>query len=219
MAPWWSYPVTQAHGVNAETGVDLGTPFHTPLTALLPGVVQQVLCDVGWRCEVDIATSWQGQPAVEAFEHVDVPLVRPGQSVAVGQEIGLSGGQLAGGANPDSPAYSSGPHTEFNVFLGTQPWRNPIDPTAFVKSAGTGGGGPSGPLPGGALNPVNDAAWVASQVAQGLQQGLVGAVTTAGHGLADAAVAGLQDVGIWLSNHLVPFLVAVVVVMVLFGLR
>jgi hypothetical protein len=139
VAPFWTYPITQAHGVGGEQGVDYGTPFHTPLADVLPGTVSAVDCTPGWRCEVDVQTQFGGQPAVESYLHVDQPAVQVGQQVSTGDLIGLSGGQLSGGSNPDVQPYSTGPHVEYDIFRGTQPWQNAIDPTAFLASIGTGG--------------------------------------------------------------------------------
>lgn len=152
MAPWNQYPITQAHGVNGEQGVDFGVPFHTPLTPILPGQVQRVDCSTGWRCEIDILTSYQGQNFIESFLHIDQPMVSAGQSVNTNTILGLSGGQTSGGLNPDDPNFSTGPHTEFDMFRGTVPWRNAIDPTALAQGgprAGSGGDNSSLPVVGG----------------------------------------------------------------------
>lgn len=143
---WWRYPVSQAHGVAGETGVDLETPFHTPITAILGGKVTRILGGVGWQQEIDIATSYLGKPATETYLHIDVPQVTAGETIQPGQQIGLSGGEtfdqaqhLSGAQSPDSPVHSSGPHVEFNLFQGSV-WQNPIDPTALVRGGPQGGG-------------------------------------------------------------------------------
>jgi murein DD-endopeptidase MepM/ murein hydrolase activator NlpD len=138
--PWWQTPITQAHGQNGEQGVDFGTPFHTPITAILPGTVQRVDCAVPWRCEIDIATTYQGQRFTESFLHIDQPSVSVGQQVSGGSLLGLSGGQLSGGSNPDSPNVSTGPHIEFDMFRGAAPWSGAIDPTALARGGPQGGG-------------------------------------------------------------------------------
>lgn len=167
MPAWWQYPITQAHGENGEQGVDFGVPFHTPLTPILPGQVQRIDCSSGWRCEIDILTSYQGQQAIESFLHVDQPMVSVGEQVNTGTVLGLSGGQLSGGSNPDSSQFSTGPHTEFDIFMGNKPWQNAIDPTSLARGgpqAGSGGNGLIGGLTGGV---ANNAGNVVSDVSQG----------------------------------------------------
>ena len=116
---WYDYPVTQAHGVSGEQGIDIGTPFHTPITAIDPGTVDKTMFGpFGGLIEV---LTGRGN---EYYLHEDAIDVAKGQQVAAGQELGLSGGQLAGGAHPAQPAFSSGPHTEFDVFSG-KAWASP----------------------------------------------------------------------------------------------
>lgn len=218
---WYDFPVTQAHGVNGEAGVDYGTPFHTPLTALLSGVVQRVVTGIGYGAEVDIASSYQGQPITQTFLHVDVPTVQPGQQVGVGQLIGLSGGQLSGGQNPDTSQYSSGPHTEFDLFRGG-PWQNPIDPTQFVANYARGGpgGNPLANVPvlGGLIGAGQTAASDVSGLGS-IGPAIAGLPGSVGHGLANAAGAGLTDVSTFFKNQIVALIVALVVAIVLWGGR
>lgn len=222
MANWWEAPITQAHGVAGEQGVDFGVGFHTPITAILGGIVQRVLCDVGWRCEVDVATQYQGRPATESFLHIDQPAVSVGQSLAPGDLIGLSGGQLSGGSNPDSPQYSSGPHVEFDLFQGGA-WQNPIDPTALARGGPEGGTGGNPlanvPILGGVFA-AGQAQGQALSTGQGLGAiagALAGLPASIGHGLADATAAGFHDIGVFAGNQVVPLIVALVVALILFG--
>lgn len=232
---WYDAPVTQSFGQNGEQGIDLGTQFHTPLTDLLPGVVKRILCDVGWACEIDIAATYQGKPVTESYLHVDVPEVQVGQQVTFGSEVGLSGGQLAGGAHPDSPQYSSGPHVEFDIFQGGA-WQNPTNPASFidaVRSQGAAAAGGDGSVvtlgtgPGGLPTPGDVAGALgklpgdlAASVTQGIVAGAVGAfegVTTAvGHGIANAGALAIHDVAVWGRRQFVALLVATVFVLVLF---
>jgi hypothetical protein len=219
MADWWGTEITQAHG-GAEQGVDLGTPFHTPLTAILPGTVQGVDCSSGWRCEVDILTQLEGQPYVEGYLHVDQPAVQPGDTLAAGDLVGLSGGQLSGGANPDAQPFSTGPHVEFDLWQGEQAWQNPIDPTTIVRGGPqVGAGGPSLPNLPGVLNPFGAGVTAGRQAAGSV-------INFDPWGGFQKAIGGTaSSFGGWVSGRVVPFAetnlialaVAAVVLLVLFG--
>lgn len=233
MAAWWQDPITQAHGVSGEQGVDLGTPFHTPLDEILGGTVQAVNCGVGWGCEIDVATQFQGQSYVEGYLHVDQPLVSPGQQLAPGQEIGLSGGEitaLPGAQHIDSPQFSTGPHTEYDLWRGTSPWQNAIDPTAVVQ-AGPGVGGPSGTggqLPGpvqAIISIVTGGAGAAAAQTPTSQLPGLNVVLDPFGGLGQQVGAGASSLGNWIHDRAVPFAganvialaVAVAVILILLG--
>lgn len=125
--PWWTFGITQRHGQNGEQGVDIGTPFHTPLVNVFGGFVQSASYGP-WGGDVKIAIA--GAPGyTEEFLHPDQLLVQVGQYVSPGQIIGLSGGQNVGGSHPASTRFSSGPHTEFDIAQnGTY-----LDPTSVVQ--------------------------------------------------------------------------------------
>jgi hypothetical protein len=134
-APWYLYPVTKQFNGGSEKGVDLGVPYHTPVTPLFPGVVSAV--DTGpYGQEVDVRGLLNGQPVTASYVHLDQALVGVGQPVTQGSELGVSGGQLSGGAHPASPAYSSGPHIEFSLWpSGTTPYvGTPYNPMSFIQS-------------------------------------------------------------------------------------
>jgi murein DD-endopeptidase MepM/ murein hydrolase activator NlpD len=216
MANWWEAPITQAHGVNGEQGVDLGTSYGTPITDILGGVVKAVNCAVGWRCEVDVATTYQGQQVTESFLHIDQPAVAAGQRLSPGDLVGLSGGQTSGGINNDDPNFSTGPHVEYDIFGGAA-WQNPIDPTAVAR------GGPSGvsqlPIIGGLVSGVQGAAGAAQAAAQGpsaVAGAIAGLPASVGHGLAGALSASIHNVGVWAHNQVIPLMVALVVALVIF---
>jgi hypothetical protein len=233
--PWYDFPITQAHG-GAEQGVDYGVPFHTPLTALLPGVVSRILTGIGWGAEVDVSTVYQGRPVTESFLHVDQPAVQVGQQLSVGSLIGLSGGQTSGGTNNDWAPFSTGPHTEFDLFQGG-PWQNPLDPTSFVASFASGGPQQNPidniPVLGGVFQATSPSAiWgtvtgagaAAQQAVSSGQAGLasIGAgiasiPSSIGHGLAGALGATVHDIGAFARNQAVPLIVALVVALVIFG--
>jgi Peptidase family M23 len=227
--------VTQYFNPPTEYGTDFGVPFHTPIPDVLAGVVERINCAVGYRCEVDIASSWQGQPVTESYLHIDQPAVRVGQQLGPGDLIGLSGGQLSGGSNPDDPRFSTGPHVEFDIFRGG-PFQNPIDPLTIARGGpgGVNAGGPSvqpgdvlqeiiSALTGGAGAAAAQAA--APQVnaaATGLGLASIGQAindlpTSIGHGLANAFGASVHDVAAFAQNQAVPLIVALVVALVIFG--
>jgi murein DD-endopeptidase MepM/ murein hydrolase activator NlpD len=144
---WTQYPVTesfgQSYGGSVEHGVDIGTPFHTPITNLYGGVVTDVSRH-GWGYQVGILTNLPGiGPVIEYFQHLDIPNVVKGQFVAAGQLVGLSGGQTSGGNAPNSTQYSSGAHTEFGF---DAPWIGGVlpsmpksfNPTSYLTGQGAG---------------------------------------------------------------------------------
>jgi murein DD-endopeptidase MepM/ murein hydrolase activator NlpD len=232
MAAWWQGPITQAHGENDEQGVDLGTPFHTPLTEILGGTVQAVNCGVGWGCEIDVSTIFQGQPYIEGYLHVDQPLVSPGQALSPGQQVGLSGGEitaLPGAQHIDSPEFSSGPHVEYDLWRGNSPWQNAIDPTGVVQAGPVGAGGPSGgQLPGPVQSIISiltgGAGAVAAQTPASQLPGLNIVLDPFGN-LGQQIGSSFSGFGNWIHDRAVPFAganvialaVAAAVILVLLG--
>ena len=208
--------MTQGFGESGERGVDLGQPFHTPIGTLQGGTVSEASCGHPWGCEVGIDTTLPGVgPVIEYFLHLDELSVAPGQQVAANQQIGLSGGQLGYGENPNDPSVSTGPHVEVGYFQG-QFWGPSFDPIGIVRQGPEFGTG--GPVP-----PV-------------LQPILGGAV---GAGAAAAKVPGMSinfdpwggfqqavgGFGNWIHDRAVPFaganlialVVAAAVILIIFG--
>ena len=130
---WQQYGVTQAHGVNGETGVDIGTPFHTPLTALASG--QVVSASYGpWGGDIFVAVQQGAQTLYYNYHHLDQIMVSVGQQIGAGTLLGLSGGQLSGGSHPATSQWSSGPHTEFGIY--TRPYisnQYALDPSQYYN--------------------------------------------------------------------------------------
>ena len=147
--PWYAYPITQGYGQNGEQGIDLGTPFHTPITALFGGTVRTA-GRTAWRCGgssggmITVVSNIPGLGVMTAYYlHTDTALVKVNDTVRPGQVLGLSGGQLAGGQWPvhncPGVTFSTGPHTEFgfNASWVSGPGHN-IDPTRFILAARNG---------------------------------------------------------------------------------
>lgn len=167
---WYDFPVTQGHGVNGEDGIDLGTPFHTPITALYAGTCTWA-GRTQWSCgssggEVVITCNVPDAPQPGIYSsyylHLDSVSVHQGDKVNAGQLIGLSGGQLSGGQWPvvncpqKGDIYSTGVHTEFgfNAPWVSGPGHN-IDPT-FAINAARKGTLPA-TTPGGSFATLSDA--------------------------------------------------------------
>ncbi len=160
--PEWLYPISQAFGGGAlgftEKGTDYATPFHTPIAAPFAGtVIGESYGPYGG--ELDIATS-QGPAGIktETLLHLDQILVAKGQTIEQGQEVGLSGGQNVGGSHPATPQYSTGPHTEVDLWTGS-PWSSPsVNPDPILKGLGNVFGAVSGqanpPSPAPSSNPL-----------------------------------------------------------------
>lgn len=145
---WYDYQITWPYNPSVgEYGVDLGTPFHTPLISPISGVVVEA-GDTVWPDN----SSSGGVVVVEGnvpgygehdlyFLHVDAlaPGIVPGAIVQAGQVVAYSGGQNSGGQWPASPEWSTGPHTEFGFdapFL-VHHFQN-VDPTSFIESLRSG---------------------------------------------------------------------------------
>lgn len=129
---WVNFPVTQKFGQNGETGIDIGTPQDTTLGALNAGMV--VYADYGPEGgDVWVKVKQGASYIYNEYVHLDNILVATGQNIALGQVIGLSGGQLSGGLHNAQKPYSSGAHTEFGIYTGYKQPKTAIDPTAFIN--------------------------------------------------------------------------------------
>jgi len=195
--PWFDNPTTQAHGIAGEQGIDIGTPFHSQMTELLGGLVDTAKYG-GFGGLVGVKTSL----GEEYYLHLDSEQVKPGQQVRPGDPIGLSGGQLAGGEHPASPAFSSGPHIEYGLFKGGLFGSPAIDPTGIINAARGGNQPAAAPVGAGSLLGLPDPGQL---------------ITSLGHSLADALSAGLSDVGVFFKRQIIALAVAVVVAIVLFA--
>lgn len=147
---WYQYPTTQPYGKNGEDGIDIGTPFHTPITALFGGTVRWA-GRTQWACgssggQVVIVCNIPGRGVFSSYYlHLDSVSVTVNDTVKQGQVIGLSGGQTSGGQWPviNCPSrgitYSTGPHTEFGF---NAPWVSgpgyKMDPTPYITAARNG---------------------------------------------------------------------------------
>lgn len=226
-SPWWQDPVTQKYNPPVEPGEDIGTPFHTPITALLPGSVAGISYG-GYGARVDVATA-QGDVY---YQHLDTVAtgIRKGASVTAGEDIGLSGGQLWGGSLPNSPLNSTGPHVEVGVVyagrsqdpstligMGPQLALNP-----FTAPAGVGGG----PGSGGGFSGQSNVTAQQSQNNSGPASGSGSLINVTGptinvpnpfSGLSTwiGNLAGTG--GSWLSGNIIPLAVAAVIILIVLG--
>src|SRR5439155_26201397 len=139
---WFQDPISQAFNPPIEPGVDVATPFHTPITALNPGKVVAVSYG-GFGARVNVQTA---PDTIQYYQHLDTiaPSLHTGSPVTAGEELGLSGGQLSGGSRPNSPQNSTGPHVEFGIVQSG----HAVDPAATLR-AGIGSGTPPADNSGG----------------------------------------------------------------------
>jgi len=190
---WWSDLITQGFNPPVEPGIDVGTPFHTPITALAPGtVLSETFGGFGQRIDIQAVSG-----VTEYYQHMDTidPAVKVGSHVSVGELLGLSGGQLQGGSSPNSPANSSGPHVEFGILSSSG---QPIDPTAVLKR-GPSAGGSGNPLAGLVPDPI---ASLRSWLGSGADQ-------------AKAQLGGQS--GGFFANNIIPLVVAALIIVVVLG--
>lgn len=162
---WYDYHITQGfkwtdHHRNWHSGVDLGAPWHTPVTAAASGIVVFAECRP-WGGQVDILTMRGGAAYVVTVLHLHSILVNKNQHVAQGQLIGYSGGDGRGPCPTQMPKYSNGPHIHLELTLGSvgpyhggPPYKVnatsfTVDPTPLLNALRTGG---SEALPSGAFD-------------------------------------------------------------------
>jgi murein DD-endopeptidase MepM/ murein hydrolase activator NlpD len=125
-------------------GVDLAASKHTAIHAAFAGTVIVAMCDPGTRatvgtCDRDGSSSARGCGWYVDIAHADkiitrychmmvAPLVKVGDQVAAGQQIGWSG----------SSGNSSGPHVHFEVHTNGDDHAatGAIDPVPFMRSHG-----------------------------------------------------------------------------------
>jgi len=128
----------------AHNGVDLGAARNTVIVAASAGTVITVTCNATaadgspWGCDRDGSTQILGcgwyvdlanaDGVITRYCHMQTrPFVNVGDTVAVGQPIGVVG----------TTGNSSGPHLHFEVHLGGDASRNgAIDPLPFMAAAG-----------------------------------------------------------------------------------
>jgi hypothetical protein len=153
MTAWYNEPISHGYYPNYDANVgdtphfayDLATPFHTSLTAILPGTVEKADY-AAWGGEIFIKPDDSSKPEYY-FYHPDEVDVQVGQHVSAGQFIGLSGGEnpgYPGAEHPAQPQWSTGPHTHVGWFerwqstpIGTRPYgHEPSDLLAMAHSGG-----------------------------------------------------------------------------------
>ena len=150
-ASGWTVPVRativsgfRGPGRPTHNGVDLSVPKGTPVHAAADGIVLKVRCGAtapdgsDWGCARDGGLNIKGcgwyvdimhaGSVITRYCHmVTQPMVSPGQRVAAGQQIGLSG----------STGHSSGPHLHFEVHLnGDSSGAGAVNPVGFMATAG-----------------------------------------------------------------------------------
>jgi murein DD-endopeptidase MepM/ murein hydrolase activator NlpD len=143
IAPVWSgFRTAERPG---HDGVDLGAPQGTQIKAAAAGTVTVMRCnaidvrdDSDWGCDragdpnltrgcgwyVDI--EHDGGVVTRYCHMLTHPIVQEGQSVAVGQVIGVVG----------STGHSSRPHLHFEVHLGGHSSATAVDPVPFMADHG-----------------------------------------------------------------------------------
>jgi hypothetical protein len=155
--PWYKYGTTRRYTGNTrggEVGIDVGTPEGTPLFFPYGGTVEAATYGAPGGFIAVLANIPGIGRITEYLLHLDQVLVKPGDTVAAGQLVGYSGGEVGGPTtttrHPASPNLSGGPHTEFGLFqetdLSNNHWWAPgggtIDPTGLLGElrAGTASG-------------------------------------------------------------------------------
>jgi murein DD-endopeptidase MepM/ murein hydrolase activator NlpD len=114
--------ITQPYGgPNGHPGLDIAAPENTPVVAACAGTVTWAQWTSGYGNYIQIQ---RDSSTVTAYGHLNIMDVAVGQSVAVGQIIGLEG----------STGDSTGPHLHFEVRDGT--WGATRDPAEWLSGQG-----------------------------------------------------------------------------------
>ncbi|BBH66107.1 hypothetical protein ACTI_27920 [Actinoplanes sp. OR16] len=130
----WVHPMPAA-GVTScfgqrwgrlHAGVDLAAAHGTPIVAAGAGVVVTAGPEGGYGNAVLIQ---HDNGYLTHYGHMSAILVAAGQRVAAGERIGLEG----------STGHSTGPHLHFEVHQSH--YKNPVEPTAWMRSHGVDLGG------------------------------------------------------------------------------
>jgi hypothetical protein len=111
----------RANGTKYHFGLDIAVPKQTPVSAAAAGQVLFVGCDVTTRSVV----LWHEALGLSTmYMHLLSTPLAPGQAVAAGQQIGLSG-----------PESGYGPHLDFRVYKGKWQGGCPADPVQIGPAA------------------------------------------------------------------------------------
>lgn len=122
------------HGLGVQYGVGFPTPFHTSITSLSSGIVlASFYKDFGGVLLV--RTSTVRGIATLYYLHMDDIYVKVGDHVAIGQVVGLSGGQVSGGDHP-AGRFTTGPHIDVGFNNPNFPSKlgDNFDPTPFLNN-------------------------------------------------------------------------------------
>lgn len=200
---WWQDLISQAFNPPVEPGIDVGTPFHTPITALAPGTVVSETSG-GYGQRIDIKTI---SGVTEYYQHLDTidPAIKVGSHISVGELLGLSGGQLQGGSSPNNPANSTGPHVEFGIIgSGGQP----IDPTAVLKR---------GPSAGGSATAVDSLLSGGGLVNLNFPDPIASLRSWFGSGADQVKAQATGQSGGFFADNIIPLVIAALIIVVVLG--
>ncbi len=116
IASFWG--AARDRGARKHEGVDIMAPFRTPCLAAADGIISRVNENTLGGKTVWLRPS--GKDYVLYYAHLDEQLVKDGQSVQVGDTLGLVGttGNARGGA----------PHLHFGIYTGG----GAVDPLSFI---------------------------------------------------------------------------------------
>ena len=141
-APVWQGFLYSPSNPSGHSGVDLGMPIGTPLTALIPGTVISENEHLPWGGQINIQSDYPGVgQIVISYLHTSKNTKKAGDVVKAGQIVAYSGEPTAQYSLNGKPV----PHLHFEVSRGNQPPymghngpSNPIDPTFLLEAAQNG---------------------------------------------------------------------------------
>lgn len=131
-----------------QDGVGLSVALDTTITSLTSGTVMAAAFG---QAEAPPGENWNfggyiviksqipflGGAADVFYRHMDTLEVKQGDTVMVGQVLGLSGGQLVGGVNPESSTFTTGPHLDAGINPTSLQFHSPgpnIDPAPWLRN-------------------------------------------------------------------------------------
>ena len=127
---WYDYGISQEflwtpQHKDWHSGIDLGVPWGTVVTAAFDGIVSFAGCKP-WGGQVDVTGFWNGATYTATVLHLHEILIHSGAVVHRGDILGYSGGDERGPCptqmrKKGKPGgYSNGPHVHFELTYGSK---------------------------------------------------------------------------------------------------
>ena len=114
--------------IRKHTGIDFGTPWHSNIYAVAPGVVYQTKVDNIYGRNITIKHEVNGQTLYSFYAHLSASHVSVGDAVSAGQVIAQEGGQPG---KDTGVGKSTGHHLHFEIRTAAASTSN-VDPKKYL---------------------------------------------------------------------------------------